>query len=80
MPFREAHFATYPERLIEPCVLAGSRPGDVVLDPFLGAGTTAVVAQRLGREWVGCELNPDYAAIAEERIRATQPGLPLEAA
>jgi DNA modification methylase len=61
--------------LIEPCVLAGSRPGDVVLDPFMGAGTTAVVAQRLGRHYVGCELKPEYAAIAEARIRAVQPGL-----
>ena len=80
MPFREAHFATFPERLIEPCILAGSRAGDTVLDPFMGAGTTAVVAQRLGREYVGAELNPEYAAIARERIRGTQPGLPLEAA
>jgi len=75
MPFREAHFATFPERLIEPCVLAGAPAGGVVLDPFMGAGTTAVVAERLGRRWVGCELNPDYAAIAEARIRAVQPGL-----
>lgn len=80
MPFREAHFATFPERLIEPCILAGSRAGDTVLDPFMGAGTTAVVAQRLGREYVGAELNPEYAAIAENRLRNTQPGLPLEAA
>ena len=74
-PFREAHFATFPEALIEPCILAGSRAGDVILDPFIGAGTTAVVAERLGREWIGCELNPEYAAIAEARIKACQPGL-----
>lgn len=80
MPFREAHFATFPERLIEPCILAGAPVGATVLDPFMGAGTTAVVAQRLGREYVGAELNPEYAAIARERIRGTQPGLPLEAA
>jgi DNA modification methylase len=78
--FSEAHFATYPEKLIEPCVLAGTRPGDTVLDPFMGAGTTAVVAQRLGRQYVGCELNPVYARIAETRIRAVQPGLALGAA
>ena len=78
--FTEAHFATFPERLIEPCVLAGSRPGDLVLDPFMGAGTTAVVAQRLGRRYVGTELNPAYVAIAEARIRAVQPGLALGAA
>lgn len=76
-PFKEAHFATYPPELIEPCVLAGSRLGDLVLDPFMGAGTTAVVAQRLARRWVGCELNPEYARIAEARIRSVQPGLPL---
>lgn len=75
MPFKEAHFATFPERLIEPCVLAGSRAGDVVLDPFMGAGTTAVVAQRFGRRYVGAELNPQYAAIADARLRASQPGL-----
>lgn len=77
MPFKEAHFATFPERLIEPCVLAGAPAGGVVLDPFMGAGTTAVVAERLGRRWIGCELNPEYAAIAEARIRAVQPGLSL---
>ena len=76
-PFREAHFATFPEQLIEPCILAGAPVGGVVLDPFLGSGTTAVVAQRLGREWLGCELNPQYADIARQRIRATTPGLPM---
>lgn len=75
MPFREAHFATFPERLIEPCILAGCPVGGTVLDPFMGAGTTAVVCERLGRKWVGCELNPEYAAIADARIRAVQPGL-----
>lgn len=78
MPFREAHFATFPEALIEPCILAGAPAGGVVLDPFMGAGTTAVVAERLGRRWIGSELNPEYAAIAEARIRAVQPGLPLD--
>lgn len=73
--FKGAHFATFPEQLIEPCILAGAPVGGTVLDPFMGAGTTAVVAERLGRRWVGCELNPDYAAIAEARIRAAQPGL-----
>ena len=67
-PFKGAHFATFPPDLIEPCILAGSRAGDTVLDPFMGAGTTAVVAQRLGRKYVGAELNPEYAAIARERI------------
>lgn len=66
-PYSEAHFATYPQKLIEPCILAGSRPGDVVLDPFMGSGTTAQVAQRLGRQWLGMELNPDYLPLAERR-------------
>ena len=68
-----AHFATFPERLVEPCLLAGSRPGDIVLDPFLGSGTTAAVAQRLGRAFIGCEINPEYEALQIERLR--QPGL-----
>jgi len=67
-PFRGAHFATFPPELIEPCILAGSRPGDVVLDPFGGAGTTALVAQRHGRRSVYIELNPDYAEIARKRL------------
>lgn len=79
-PYREAHFATFPPALIEPCILAGTRPGDTVLDPFLGAGTTAVVAERLGRAWIGVELNRAYAAIAEERIRNTPSGLGLGSA
>jgi site-specific DNA-methyltransferase (cytosine-N4-specific) len=79
-PFKEAHFATFPPALIEPCILAGTRPGDLVLDPYMGAGTTGLVAQRLGRRWIGCELNPDYAAMAERRIAGETLGLPLEAA
>ncbi len=63
-----AHFATYPPALIEPCILAGSRPGDTVLDPFMGSGTTAQVAQSLGRQYIGCELNPAYAALQQKRI------------
>jgi DNA modification methylase len=78
-PFKEAHFATFPEALIEPCILAGSRDGDLVLDPFMGAGTTAVVCERLARRWVGCELNPEYAAIARRRLAGVTAGLPLGA-
>ncbi|PAL23526.1 hypothetical protein CD928_05520 [Sphingopyxis sp. GW247-27LB] len=69
-PFKGAHFATFPVDLIEPCILAGSRVGDVVLDPFMGAGTTACAAVKNLRRWIGCELNPDYAQIATERINA----------
>ena len=67
-PYSEAHFATFPEALVVPCVLAGSREGDTVLDPFAGSGTTGKVAVELGREFIGCELNPDYADLAAKRI------------
>ena len=72
-PFKGAHFAVMPEALVEPCVLAGSAEGDTVLDPFMGSGTVAVVANRLGRNFVGTELNPEYAEIARERISKADP-------
>ena len=65
--YSEAHFATFPEALIEPCILAGSRSGDVVFDPFFGSGTTGQVAQNLGRHWIGCELNRDYEPLQAQR-------------
>ena len=67
-PYKGAHFATFPEDLIIPCILAGCPKGGVVLDPFMGAGTTALVAKRLDRHYVGYELNSDYIKIAEDRI------------
>jgi len=67
-PFKEAHFATYPEDLIEPMIKAGCPQGGVVLDPFMGAGTTAVVAKKLGQNYIGIELNPKYIEIAEKRL------------
>ena len=67
-PFSEAHFATFPEKLVEPCILAGAPAGAVVLDPFMGAGTVALVALKAGRQFIGVELNPEYAKIAEARI------------
>lgn len=73
-----AHFATFPEALVEPCVLAGSRAGDVVFDPFFGSGTTGQAAQRLGRPFIGCELNRDYEPLQRERLR--QPALQLDVA
>jgi site-specific DNA-methyltransferase (cytosine-N4-specific) len=69
--YSEAHFATFPRALIEPCIIAGSRPGDVVFDPFLGSGTTAQVAQALGRKFLGIELNPDYASMQSDRTAQT---------
>jgi DNA modification methylase len=67
-PFAGAHFATFPPKLVEPCILAGSPPGGVVLDPFAGAGTVGLVANRLGRNFVGVELNPAYREMARERV------------
>lgn len=74
-PFRGAHFATFPPALVEPCVLAGCPIDGTVLDPFSGAGTTGVVALRSQRNYIGCELNPVYAAISEARIREDAPML-----
>ena len=68
MPFSEAHFATFPEDLIVPCIKAGCPEGGTVLDPFMGAGTTALVAHKLNRNYIGTELNPEYCQIAEKRI------------
>ena len=67
-PYSEAHFATFPELLIEPCIKAGCPEGGIVLDPFMGAGTTAIVARKLNRDYVGIELNQEYIDIAEKRI------------
>lgn len=66
--FKGAHYATFPERLVEPCILAGCPEGGTVLDPFAGSGTTGVVAKRLQRDFVGIELNPEYWKMAAERI------------
>jgi len=68
-PYKGAHFATFPPALIEPCIMAGCPKGGVVLDPFNGAGTTGLVAIQQGREYIGCELNPEYAALSRERWR-----------
>jgi DNA modification methylase len=74
-PFSGAHFAVFPPDLIEPCVLAGTKSGELVLDPFMGSGTTAAVAQRLNRQYIGCELNKDYEVLQNERLK--QPSLEL---
>jgi DNA modification methylase len=72
-PYKCAHFATFPPALIEPCILAGSRPGDIVLDPFMGSGTTAAVSLNHGRKYLGCELNPEYSVLQQQRIEAAIP-------
>lgn len=72
-PYKGAHFATFPPKLIEPCILAGSREGDTVLDPFGGSGTTGLVANRLGRDSILIELNPEYAEMARRRITNDAP-------
>ena len=66
-PYSEAHFATFPEKLIEPCIQAGSKVGDIVLDPFFGSGTTGEVAERFGRNYIGIELNEDYKSLQQKR-------------
>jgi len=67
-PYSEAHFATYPPELIVDCIKAGSEEGDIILDPFSGAGTTAMVARKLNRNFVAIELNPKYIDIADKRL------------
>lgn len=67
-PFPGKHFSTFPQKLVAPCILAGSARGGVILDPFMGAGTTALVAANYDRRFLGCEINPDYIKIAEKRI------------
>ena len=69
--FKGAHFAVYPERLCELPIKAGSRPGDIVLDPFTGASTTGVVALKYGRKFIGIDLNEDYLKISEKRLKNT---------
>ncbi|MGQ0565256.1 MAG: DNA-methyltransferase [Gemmobacter sp.] len=73
--FVGAHFATFPPKLIEPCIKSSSRPGDMVLDPFFGSGTVGLVAQSLDRRYIGIELNPDYVALAVGRIGLREPNV-----
>ena len=67
-PYKGAHFATFPPELIEPCIKAGSEVGDIILDPFMGSGTTAMVAKMLDRYYIGCELSEDYGNLIQERV------------
>ena len=75
-PYKGAHFATFPPDLIEPCILAGSSEGDIILDPFMGSGTTAMVAKKLSRSYIGCELNKEYASLQTDRIDSIPTKLP----
>jgi DNA modification methylase len=67
-PYRGAHFAVYPPELIEPAILAGSEEGDIILDPFMGSGTTAMVSKSLGRHYIGCELHKEYGELIDKRV------------
>lgn len=70
--FADAHFATFPPALIEPCILASSRPGEYVLDPFFGSGTVGIACQNLGRNYIGIELHPQYVLMASRRLSAKE--------
>jgi DNA modification methylase len=67
-PYKEAHFAVFPQELIEPCILSGSEEGDIILDPFMGSGTTAMVSKSLNRHYIGCELSEDYGDLISQRV------------
>ena len=75
-PYKGAHFAVFPPDLIEPCILAGSEENDIVLDPFMGSGTTAMLAKKHNRKYIGCELNEDYASLQSDRIDSIPSQLP----
>jgi site-specific DNA-methyltransferase (cytosine-N4-specific) len=75
-----AHFATFPAKLIEPCIKASTRPGDFVLDPFFGSGTAGVAAAALGRKYIGIELHPDYISLARQRLGLAAPAVVRHAA
>ena len=76
-PYKGAHFAVFPPDLIEPCILAGSEQGDIILDPFMGSGTTGMVAKKHFRSYIGCELHEDYASLQTDRIDSIPPQLVL---
>ena len=69
-PMKEAHFATFPPTLVDPCIKLASHTSDIILDPFLGAGITGIVARGANRRFVGIELNPNYVSIARNRLAA----------
>ncbi len=69
-PYKNAHFAVFPEELIKPCILAGSEEGDLILDPFMGSGTTALVSNYLNRDYIGCELNKNYSELITKKLKS----------
>ena len=71
-PYKGSHFAVFPPDLITPCILAGSEKGDIILDPFMGSGTTAMVAKQLGRDYIGCELHEEYSNLLAQRVPGEQ--------
>lgn len=76
-PYPGAHFAVMPEKLVEPMILAGSKPGDIVFDPFSGAGTVMKVAADLRRQYVGCDIKQEYCDMATNRVKLANPDLPI---
>ena len=76
--FKDAHFAVYPPKLIEPCILAGCPDGGIVLDPFSGSGTTGVVALNNNKKYIGIELNPEFAELSHQRIKEQVPNTLVE--
>ena len=78
-PYKGSHFATFPPDLVEPCILSGSRVSDTILDPFMGSGTTAMVAKSLGRHYIGCELHQHYDKLIWKRLSTVTVKEPAQA-
>ena len=76
-PYKHAHFATFPPDLIEPCILAGSKEGDIILDPFMGSGTTGMVAKKHNRHYIGCELHDNYKTLIDQRVPVDEVSQPI---
>jgi len=76
-PYKQAHFAVFPPDLIEPCILAGSKEGDIILDPFMGSGTTGMVAKQHNRHYIGCELHDNYKTLIDQRVPVEEVSQPI---
>ena len=77
-PYKQAHFAVFPPDLIEPCILAGSKEGDIILDPFMGSGTTGMVAKQHNRHYIGCELHDNYKTLIDQRVPVEEVAQPIQ--